>query len=506
MLFRFRSTTVRSLLAFAALAAAVAVVWPAARVSGQGAALTVLSREGRRTLAIVRSGNDDMLALDDVASMFRLTVREEVGAVTVSYQGRTVILTPGQPLASVAGNLLSLSAPLTRANNRWFVPLDFVSRALAPIYDTPLDLHRPARLLVLGDLRVPTVTIRYEPDASGGARVTFDATPRTAATVVQGEGRLLVRYEADALDAAIPAVDRPGVVQRFGLADAVTIAVDTGPNVAGFRSTTQSVGAAGRLILDVVAARAPEAPASAVPAPVPTMPAPAPNFRGPDTPIRTVVIDPGHGGDDRGTVGANGSTEKAITLDVARRLKQILESRLGMRVLLTREDDRAIPLDQRTAVANNNKADLFISLHANASFRRSTAGAAIMVAAFDGDEAKGASIEGGELPAFGGGTRSLDFVLWDLAQTRHVGQSAAFAAVLQQQFVNRVPLSDRPVQRASLRVLESANMPAVIIEMGYLSNPDDAARLANADAQGTIAQATFEAVQRFRDLLSGGRE
>src|SRR4029077_19973566 len=93
--------------------------------------------------------------------------------------------------------------------------------------------------------------------------------------------------------------------------------------------------------------------------------------------IRTIAIDPGHGGDDEGARGAGGAKEKDLTLAAPRRAKGIIKTRLGIRVLLTRDDDRNGPIDERTAVANNNKADLFISLHANASMRPTTAGAAI---------------------------------------------------------------------------------------------------------------------------------
>src|SRR5919204_432839 len=96
--------------------------------------------------------------------------------------------------------------------------------------------------------------------------------------------------------------------------------------------------------------------------------------------LRTVAIDPGHGGEDQGVVGERGTKEKDVTLAVARRLKTAIEARLGIRVLLTRDEDRNVPVDERTSVANNNKADVFVSLHAGASLRPRTAGGSIFYA------------------------------------------------------------------------------------------------------------------------------
>jgi N-acetylmuramoyl-L-alanine amidase len=94
--------------------------------------------------------------------------------------------------------------------------------------------------------------------------------------------------------------------------------------------------------------------------------------------LRTVVIDPGHGGDDAGVKGAKGTVEKDYVLQLARRLKGTIEGRLGLRVLLTRDADENVPVDRRIALANNNKADLFVSLHANASVRASLQGAQVI--------------------------------------------------------------------------------------------------------------------------------
>jgi N-acetylmuramoyl-L-alanine amidase len=465
--------------------------------------LTLLSREGRRTIAVSPVNGRESVALDDLASAFQLAVREEAGALTVSYKRKTVVLTPDQALASVAGRLVTLPSPPSRAGGRWMVPLEFISRALAPIYDTRLDLRGSSHLLIVGDLRVPHVAIRFDP-VGGGARLTLDATPRATSTVTQETDRLTIKFDADALDAVVPAVQLQGMaqlVQAIRVADAVTIAVDLGARFSGFRASTQQTDTGTRLVIDLVgqveAAAAPPAP---LPSPPSDLPAPGQDV----STVRTIVIDPGHGGTDAGVRGVKGALEKELTLGIARRAKAAIESRLGIRVLLTREDDRSVPLEERTAVANNNKADLLLSLHVNGSLRTATRGASIYVAAFaDADRAE-AALSPSRVPIFGGGLRDIELVPWDFAQVRHVDQSTELAHILERALQDRVPLDARAVDRAPFRVLASANMPAVLVELGYLTNADQEQQLGAAEFQNTLAQAISDAVLKFREYLSGG--
>jgi N-acetylmuramoyl-L-alanine amidase len=481
----------------------------AAALSSQPApppALSLLSKDGRRAIPLVLIADQEFVALDDLASVFQLTVREEsLGAVTVSYKGKTIVLTPDQALASVSGRLVSLPSPPSRNGRRWLVPVEFISRALSLIYDVRLDLRKPSRLLVLGDLRVPRITVRYDPLGVAG-RLTIDATPRATATITQDADHLTIKFDADALDTPnppLPPPASPGLVLGVRIVDATTMAVDLGPRFAGFRATTQPADTTMRVVIDLVAAQT-DAPPLAVPVPPQPPPDLPPLFGQPVSAFRTIALDPGHGGDDEGVTSADGAKEKDLTLAIARRVKGAIEARLGLRVLLTRDDDRSVPVDERTSVANNNKADLFISLHANGSMRPSASGASIYVAAFDRDAAQAAAGGAERVPAFGGGLREIELVPWDLAQTRHLDQSSAFADLLQQAMHDHVPTAARPVDRAPLRVLESANMPAVLIEMGYLTNAEQAKQLAGDGFQNAIVQALFDAIVRFRDSLPGG--
>jgi N-acetylmuramoyl-L-alanine amidase len=486
---------------FSALLASTIVLVVVASLAGQNSAasLAVLSRDGRRTVPLTIVGDQEMVALEELATTFQLAVREEAGAITVSYKGRTIVVTPDQPLASVSGRLISLSAPVSRIANRWSVPLDFISRALASIYDSRLDLRRPSRLLVVGDLRVPRVTVRQEL-LGDAARLTIDAAPRAASTVLQeGNQRVTIRFDADAIDLAVPPLQLQGFVQAITVIDPVTIGVDLGPRFGALRSSAVLLENSTHVVLDLVP------PADSTPPPAaPAEPAPPelPVF-GEPTAIRTLMIDAGHGGDDQGARGPGGTIEKNVTLAVARRLKTAVEGRLGIRVVLTREDDRAVPVTDRTALANNNKADLFVSLHANGSFRPGLTGAAVYLASFEDSAETRDALVPQRLPAFGGGFRDIELVPWNLAQIRHRARSTEIANLIAEEFQNHVPLAPDAVGHAALRVLESANMPAVLVEMGYLSNPDQEKQLAGGVLQTAIAQAILEAIVKFRDAGTG---
>jgi N-acetylmuramoyl-L-alanine amidase len=220
--------------------------------------------------------------------------------------------------------------------------------------------------------------------------------------------------------------------------------------------------------------------------------------------VQAIVIDPGHGGDDAGVRGPGGTLEKQITLDVARRLRMAIETRLGVRVIMTRDDDRAVSLDERAAMANNGKAGLFLSLHANGAPSPAVSGAEIFTMQLDreGEQVR-RTVTAQEVmvPILGGGSRPIDVIRWDLAQARHVDASAMLAATIDEELRKHVPMSARPLRRAPMRVLASVNMPAALVEMGYLSNTSQEKAFQGAELPAAVAQALFDAVLRFRDTL-----
>lgn len=467
------------------------------------AVYTILSREARRPLPYRMHNGQEMVALADVASVFGLGMREDIaagGIILTAPQNRTIVVTPGQPLASVAGRVVPLPSAPVRDGRNWLVPPEFVSRAVGPALNTRLDLRRASHLIVAGDLRVPEVTVSVEGDAAR-ARVNIDISPSTPRAITQDGQRLIVRLEADAVDLRAAQPEARDIVAGVRMSDAAqNLIIDLGPKAGAFQTSTQPRERGERLVIEIPALGA-AAPAPAQPPPAqPAEPLPLPDF-GAAGGLRTIVIDPGHGGDERGARGPGGTEEKAITLRLAFRLKGALESALGVRVLLTRDGDRAVRVDERTSLANNNKADLFISLHANGAMTPGPAGAQVLTLATDGyaSQAPSSPAPSASLPFIGGGSRSIEIIQWDTAQMRWLGESSRLAGLVHAELASRVPMHAQAPSTAPLRVLIGANMPALLVEIGFLTNPEQETALASDATLAQIVQGLMAAIVRYRD-------
>lgn len=221
---------------------------------------------------------------------------------------------------------------------------------------------------------------------------------------------------------------------------------------------------------------------------------------------RAIIIDPGHGGAETGAI-SNGLVESQLTLQVAKLLKSRLEQKLPVRVVLTRTEDVEVPHAQRVAIANQNKGDLFISLHFN-SYNGSRAHGAetyfLSRQASDQLAQRLADAENAAGPAAAAEpSEGLDLILWDLAQSHHLSESQRFATLVQQELNTTLGLPDRGVRQAPFRVLVGTNMPAVLVELGFISNPEEAGRLQDPIYLDELAASLLRAIVRFRnqDLL-----
>jgi N-acetylmuramoyl-L-alanine amidase len=489
----------------AADAALARQVPPGAR---PGTSLTILAKEPMPPMPTTVVGTQEFVSLDDVASRFQLTVREDAmaGGITLTGKSGTIVLSLSQGLASAGGRLVSLPSAPIRSGRTWLVPIDLLGRGLPLVQPMGIELRRASHLLLVGDVRVPRVTVRHEAAGAQG-RVVVDIIPRADHRVEQDSGRLFVRFDADAIDATIAPVNQPELLTGIRAAETgAALVLELGPRFAAFRASDQPTDTGVRMTIDLMPAGATAPPVTSA-APPPAAPEPPPIvFEQPRSAIRTIVLDPGHGGDETGAKGPAGTLEKDVALGVARQLKGLLEARLGLRVLLTREGDQTVPLDERAAIANNNKADLFVSLHANASVRDSVVGAEVFYLSLDeyGPDARRTAeplVE--RVPALGG-DREVTLILWEMAQARHLDASARLAAFIEADLRARVAMSARAIQQAPFRVLVGANMPAVLVEMGFITNPDEEKKLASPAYQSVLTQSLFESIVRFRAWLEAG--
>ena len=223
--------------------------------------------------------------------------------------------------------------------------------------------------------------------------------------------------------------------------------------------------------------------------------------------VHTIVIDPGHGGKETGAVGRSGLLEKDIALMLARAFQRRLEQRMAVKAVLTRETDEALSLEARTAVANRNKADLFISIHLNSSYGPQAHGAETYILseeATDERAAQRAELENQSgAPATGAPDPlyDLQLILWDMSQSYHLGESNRFATLVQQELNSTLGLRDRGVKQAPFRVLMGASMPAVLVELGFLSNPAEESKLRQAEHRAELVEALVRAVIRYKEGL-----
>jgi N-acetylmuramoyl-L-alanine amidase len=238
--------------------------------------------------------------------------------------------------------------------------------------------------------------------------------------------------------------------------------------------------------------------AAAAPGPL----VPLPGIRRPAEPlgIRTIVIDPGHGGKEVGAVGPTGLMEKDVTLSVARKLAAMLESKIGARVVLTRDDDSVVSLDQRTALANQYKADLFLSIHMNAAVVKDAKGSETYFLSLEAsDELARKAAETENAAESRGSDDDLKLILWDLAHQEYLQESSRFAQAVQEEMNRASGVQNRGVKQAPFKVLLGATMPAALVEVGFISNPEEESKLQSDPFQTMMVEALTRAVERYKN-------
>jgi len=232
-------------------------------------------------------------------------------------------------------------------------------------------------------------------------------------------------------------------------------------------------------------------------APRTTMP---PAYQG----MKTIVIDPGHGGLEIGAKGRFGALEKDITLEISKRLQALIEKNLSYRVVMTRDQDVDVSLENRAAIANNNRAYVFISVHINGSYRKDARGSEtffLSLNATDEEARRLAYLENNsseiESKIAGEGEDDIMMILWDMAQTNYIKQSSQLAEHIQIELNTLLETVNRGIKQAPFKVLTGVACPAVLVEIAFISNPQEEQKLITPEFQDNVARAIYRGLNNF---------
>ncbi len=223
-----------------------------------------------------------------------------------------------------------------------------------------------------------------------------------------------------------------------------------------------------------------------------------------------VMIDPGHGGEDRGARGSGGLLEKDLVLDVSKRLARLLEKQ-GLEPRLTRTEDHFVSLEKRSAVANQAQADLFVSIHANAAPTPTPRGVETFFLSLEASDEASSRLAARENASFRQPRSgkpsgdSLNWLLHDMSSNETMHESDRFAKLADRELSRLGPVPSRGVKQAPFRVLMGAQMPSVLVEIGFMSNPAEENALRDARRREAIARALARAVVAFGEQHNARR-
>jgi N-acetylmuramoyl-L-alanine amidase len=400
--------------------------------------------------------------------------------------GTSFLFGPESAALTVGQEIIELSQPPVAGETGLRVPLDLLEAIYTEIGGKRFSWVSAQRRLVVGSnlLRDLPVTVDIV-HLQGVSTVVLRFPSRPRYRVAEEQGRITVHVLGDRLrgPSNVPR-SRDGLLRglEFGEQD-ITLRLQPGSGTESYELSDPY-----RLVFDVF----PGGQVEQGPTTAPRLPP-----RRSRTP--TIVIDPGHGGGDDGAIG-DGLVEKELTLRLARLLRGKLVAALPVRVVLTRDEDADLPLDTRSSIANQLKAELFISLHLNSSYGQRAAGAETYFLSLDASDERAqlAAEEANQGLGRGDPLTDLQLILWDMAQSRHLAASQQLASLIQEELNATLGIRNRGVKQAPFAVLMGAAMPAVLVEVGFLSNPQEVQRLQDPLYQNQLAEALTRALVRYR--------
>jgi len=449
---------------------------------------TLRTQSGDRQIAVAHQNGQTYFSAEDVVSALGGSVAADAHGYRVTVNNNVAAFGPDSRFGVVRDDLIEMPAPPVVIDNHPFVTIQFFQGFLAKTADLDVVWDERTRLMQIRPLQHTVVGVQVSvANVQGISKIVFTLSQSSGYAIVKEQGAYTIRFAAQIRPPfAEQAYEDPNVAKITFAGTDVRVQL-TSPDVVGDAYKLENPS---RVVLDVrKATPGPSGPALAAP----TKPIDRPG-------IHTIVIDPGHGGKDIGATGPGGLLEKDATLAIANKLAAALATKLGARVILTREDDSVVSLDSRTAVANQYKADLFLSVHVNAAPTKGAHGSEVYFLSLEAsDELARKSAESENASSGHADTQSdLKLILWDLAQQEYLAESNHFAQSIQEEMNALAGIQNRGVKQAPFKVLVGATMPAALVEVAFISNPDEEAKLKNEQFQNTVVDALTRAVQRYK--------
>ena len=447
------------------------------------------SYDGRKiTVSMIEKAGISYFALDPVLQAVGL-LREPYAAgqgFQIVYQERLLVLGTDSPYVILDGDIQKIEATPLEEGGALYMPAAFFTGPLAGLLDGQIRLS--GGTLALSSVRKkegPALTNVEFHYLGGFTKMVFLFKHELPYTVKETARQILINFPKAVQYSGGPLkVDDPIVESCLIKEKAILITLKQEDTTL----STYSLSNPYRLVLDIARGT----------------PHPAKSKGLPEEPRFLVVIDPGHGGTEHGAVGRTGVMEKDLTLKIARLMEDLLK-REKVDVVLTRTQDAAIGLEERAGLANNRKGNLFLSLHMNAFRIASAHGAETYYMSLPARETAPAAPAAAS-PAAGEETvpaaeSSLEFILWDLAQSEYLKDSSRLAEMVQEEMDKLWNVEKRGVKQAPFRILAGVTMPAALVEIGFLSNEEEEKQLVRDDFQMQTARALVQAVDRFRSEI-----
>jgi N-acetylmuramoyl-L-alanine amidase len=449
------------------------------------AALPVTMIDGRPYIDLKRVAVTLSASLDAPASTPRAYLRTN---------GHVVALTRNWAQVLVDGRPVVLDGPVQVRDAAWLVPQSFMSQVAPQLTATargavnapsalPNAAARERTEVTLAELRMrsyPSFT-RIVLETSAPVEHRVDGTTGKEARVVVLGLTTTARVE-EVHDGLVDAVK----VERAGANTTVRVGLEA----AGATVRTTALVDPPRLLIDVVRPEERDRERTE---------------RG--APLRTIVLDAGHGGHDPGAQGPTGLQEKELALDVTRRVARYLTDKLDVKIRLSRDGDYFVPLRDRTSFANKERADLFVSIHGNAHREAANEGVETYFLSSEATDSAARHVAATEnsvvqleTPASRGKMDVVKTILWDLAQSQFQLDSSRLAETVQDALTRMLRIPSRGVKQAGFYVLGGAAMPAVLVEIGFVTNPREEKKLKDPRYRDDLARAIAEGLAEYKRL------